>query len=96
MRIIWSIQSREDLREIRKFIARDAPNTAASFVRRLRSSVDRLRVFPESGQVVPEVGDPKIREVIYGAYRIIYELGSNRVEILTVFHSARLLDETEF
>ena len=95
MRIVWSIQSRDDLREIRKFIARDAPNTAASFVRRLKMSVDRLRRFPESGQIVPEIGNPKIREVIYGSYRIIYELSPNRVEILTVFHGARLLGEIE-
>lgn len=36
MRIVWSFQARNDLREIRKFIGRDAPITAASFVRRKR------------------------------------------------------------
>ncbi|MCI0331901.1 MAG: type II toxin-antitoxin system RelE/ParE family toxin [Planctomycetes bacterium] len=96
MRIVWSFQARDDLREIRKFIGRDAPTTANSYVRRLKSSVDRLRIFPESGNVVREVGSPKIREIYFGQYRIIYELSPNRVEVLTVFHGARLLDETQF
>ena len=53
-------------------------------------------MFPESGHVVREVDSSMIREIVFGQYRIIYELGSNRVKILAVFHGARLLDETEF
>ena len=49
VRIFWTRQSREDLRGIRAFIARDAPATAAAFVRRLRGSVDRLREFQAAG-----------------------------------------------
>jgi toxin ParE1/3/4 len=51
-KVYWTRQAREDLREIREFIARVAPVTASAFVRRLRVSVGRLREFPESGQVV--------------------------------------------
>lgn len=96
MKVVWSTQSQDDLRNIRDFIARDSPDTAAAYIRRLRSSVARLRTFPESGSMVHEVGNATIREVYYGQYRIIYELTSNRVEILSVFHSARLLDDTQF
>lgn len=96
MRIVWSCQSRDDLREIRKFISRDSPITAASFIRKLRSSVERLSIHPESGQVVQELGDTAVREILFGQYRIIYQCGSKRVEILAVFHGARLLDESEF
>ena len=95
-KVHWTRQARNDLKEIRTFIAQDAPFTASAFVRRLRTSVDRLHAFPESGQIVLEIGDPAIREVIRGNYRIIYRIRSNRVDILTVFHSARLLDETEY
>ena len=95
-KVYWTRQSREDLRGIRAFIARDAPATASAFVRRLRESVNRLRTFPESGQVVSELGREDIREVLRGNYRIIYRIHANRVDILTVYHSARLLDETQF
>jgi len=54
------------------------------------AAVERLRDFPESGRVVPELGEPRVREVIHGAYRIIYETHSpDRVEILTVFRGSR-------
>ena len=96
MKIVWSIQSQNDLREIRNFIARDAPETAIAYIRRLRGSVSRLRTFPESGNVVEEAGNSKIREIYFGPYRIIYKLSPNQVEILAVFHSARLLDEPQF
>lgn len=95
MKIVWSSQSQIDLREIRKFIARDAPETAGAYIRRLRASVARLGTYPESGSIVREAGDILLREIYFGQYRIIYEVTPNRVEVLTVYHGARLLDETE-
>jgi addiction module RelE/StbE family toxin len=95
-KIIWTPQSQEDLREISKYISRDAPVTAKLFVRRLKLSVRRLRQFPETGAVVIEFGRSNIREIFHGAYRIIYRVGPGKIDILTVFHSARLLDSRNF
>jgi len=39
--------------------------------------------------MVPEIGEPRIREVIEGPYRIIYHIAATRIEILAVLHSAR-------
>ena len=36
-----------------------------------------------------------IRELLKGNYRIIYRVAEHRVEILAVYHSARLLDESD-
>jgi len=83
-KIFWTRQSREDLRGIRDFIARDAPKTASAYLRRLRQSVQRLCDFPYAGQVVPEFGREDIREVIQGNYRIVYRVSERRVDILTV------------
>ncbi len=94
-RIYWTRQSREDLRAIRDFIARDAPKTASAYVRRLRRSVERLRIFPLSGQVVAEIGREEIREVLQGNYRLIYRVSDQRVDVLTVFHGARLLTDSD-
>lgn len=38
----------------------------------LFSAVERLADFPESGRMVPELGSPRIRELIFGTYRVIY------------------------
>lgn len=52
-------------------------------------ALDVVGDYPESGRVVPELGDPAVREVIHGAYRIIYEFRGSAVEVLTVFRASR-------
>jgi len=64
-------------------------------VKTVFDAVQRLGLFPESGRVVPEFEKSEIREIILGNYRIIYRYSPDLVEILTVYHSSRLLnDET--
>ena len=95
IKIVWTPQAQDDLREIHDFIARDAPITAKSFIRRLSNSVKRLRTFPEAASIVPELANPTIREIFFGQNRIIFHVGSSQIDILTVYHSARLLDQTD-
>lgn len=69
VRIWWSAAAVQDLQEIHDYIARNSPRYAAVVAARLVAAVDDVRDFPESGRVVPELGDPAVREVIHGAYR---------------------------
>ena len=87
--IVWSAEAESDLFEIRAFIAGESPHYAEVVAARLYDAVGRLAAFPESGRIVPEISDPHIREVIYGPYRLVYELRVGRIEILTVFRSER-------
>jgi len=41
--------------------------------------------------MVAEYGDPRIREVIEGPYRVIYRTESDGLVVLAVVHGARLL-----
>ena len=93
--LYWTRQAQKDPKAIRDLIALDAPATASAYVRKLRESVGRLRQFPFSGEVVPEFGREEIREVLRGDYRLIYRVSDGRVDILTVFHGARILDERD-
>ncbi|MBI3469560.1 MAG: type II toxin-antitoxin system RelE/ParE family toxin [Planctomycetes bacterium] len=95
-RIVWTRQSREDLAAIKAYIAGDAPRTAEAFTRRLMNKTRRLRRFPWSGSVVQELNRPAIREILFGSYRIIYRASNKLVEILTVYHGTRLLDDSQF
>lgn len=52
--------------------------------------MERLADFPESCRVVPEVGLSRIREVIFGAYRVMYSV-RDEVEVLTVRRGSQLL-----
>src|SRR5262245_27054275 len=74
-----------------RLYAQDSAVYADLVVRRIVAAVERLRTFPESGRIVPERGDPVIREVIVRPYRVVYRLLPGTVQIITVFHASRLL-----
>ena len=90
-RVRWTSQGRTDLEAIGNFIARDAPSVAQVFVDHVFEAVKRLEVLPRSGRVVPEIGQEAIREILFGSYRIVYVVGEEEVNILTVFHASRPL-----
>jgi plasmid stabilization system protein ParE len=90
-KLIWSPSARLDLKDIATFIAEDSPSAAERFVRNLFQAVERLGDFPESGRIVPEFGDPDIREVIRKPCRIVYRVRRRKrtLEIARVWHAAR-------
>lgn len=89
--IHWSEQSRDDLKSIYDFIYKDSPKYANITISKIIELTDRLEQNPNSGRFVPEFNNKKIREIIYGNYRIIYKFEDQQVIILTVYHSARIL-----
>ena len=91
----WTEQAIDDLDAACKYIARDAPRSADLVAARIVGAVARLEEFPRSGRVVPEVGRDDIREIIVRNYRIIYRLRSDLVEIVTVHHGARRLEDPD-
>ncbi|MGN8159128.1 type II toxin-antitoxin system RelE/ParE family toxin [Salinisphaera sp. SWV1] len=94
MTIVWSPLSLERIEDIARYIAEDAPDAAARWVDDLFAKVERLADFPKSGRIVPEVGSPRIRELILGAYRVIYS-ARDQVDILTVRRGSQLLRMSE-
>ncbi len=91
-KIKWTPQALDDIEVIANFIARDSTYYARMFTIKVFEAVDRLELFLESGRIVPELNRKEVREVILGNYRVIYRVKEKIVEILTVYHSARLLD----
>lgn len=89
----WTSQAVEDLASIRKFIERDSARYGRLVVERLFERVEQIAESPQAGRVVPELGDPAIRELISGPYRIVYRLRAEIAEVVTVFRSSRLFPE---
>ena len=88
----WTPQSKADLLAIAEFIAKDSKKYARIQISRLRERARQLKSYPNSGRVVPEYGEENLRELILGNYRIIYRIvDPDRIDIITVHHSARLL-----
>ena len=86
-----SPSARRDLRDIVRYISLDAPERAVTFGQFLLSSTQRLADFPELGRVVPEFGDPSIREIVVRSYRVIYRVdhADCRVDVARFWHGAR-------
>jgi len=89
--IRWTHQAAIDLEAIVKFIANDSENYARLMAIDVIKAVERLEAFPNIGRIVPEANNPELREVLAGNYRIIYRNKNDRVEILTIFHCARIM-----
>ena len=94
MKVEWSPLALDRVTDSARYIAKDNPGAAERWVNELFDSVERLADFPESGRIVPEVGVRRIRELIFGAYRVIYSV-KDKVEILTVRRGSQLLDVSE-
>ena len=90
-RVIWTRGAVEDVEAVNAYVARDSVRYATLLAERIVAAVDRLETFPESGRVVPEVGDASLREIIHGAYRIVYRIQAESVAVVTVHHAAQLL-----
>ena len=92
-RLIWSPRAVADLEAIREHVALDSEQYAGLVVGRLVAAPGRLFQFPESGRMVPEFGRPNLRELILRPYRLVYRLQGEVVEIVTVFHAARMFPD---
>jgi toxin ParE1/3/4 len=95
VKVEWSPLALDRVSDIARFIARDNPAAAERWINELFDAVERLAEFPESGRIVPEVGVQRIRELIFGAYPVIYSV-RGKVEILTVRRGSQMLDKREF
>ena len=88
----WTPQSLEDIENIAEYISNDSMKFAIIQVQDFFEAAEILENFPKAGRVVPELSNRDVRELIVGFYRLIYRIKSDRlVEILTVYHSRRLL-----
>ncbi len=88
-KVIWSPAALEDIKDIHDYIAKDSVDRAALFIERLIEATDRLTEFPYSGRVISEINKDACREIIFGAYRIMYDIIPDAVRIASVIHSAR-------
>ena len=91
-RLNWTDLSIDDLIHIADFISKDSVKYADVQIKRIRERARLLKTQPLLGRIVPEMDDETIRELILGNYRIIYRIISeDRIDILTVHHSAKQL-----
>lgn len=95
MKIRWSPLAVERASEIVDYISEDSPVAADKWIHTVFSKVEQLQSHPELGRIVPEINEHQFRELIYGKYRIVYQIETNQISILTIRHGKQMfpLDE---
>ena len=85
----WSKPAKLDLKQIHDYIAKDSKFYAQKVAFEIVEKSEKLNSFPEVGRIVPEIGDPNIRELVIYSYRFIYEVFPDKVEVLALIHIKR-------
>lgn len=88
-KVIISSDALDDIKNIYDYIAKDSTGRAAIFIERLIEAIDTLAEFPQRGRIIPEIERDTCREIIYGSYRIMYEIRKELILISGIVHSAR-------
>lgn len=88
LKLIWSTQAREDLREIYLYIARDNPYAARAVQARIKEGVAFLKDNLHTGRPgrVPGIRELVIAQTLY---IVPYRVLEDRLELLRVYHGAR-------
>lgn len=95
VKVVWTQRALNDLEDIGEYISKGSVKYAGLTLEKLIGSATTIAQNPLSGRIVPETDDKSIREIIKGNYRVIYQIRDlNSVFILTVFHSFRLLSDS--
>ena len=88
-KVNWAYEATTDLEALAEYIARDSAFYASAFVREIRDASRLLNEFSERGRIVPELGNPYIRELFIREYRLIYSIKESRVVIIGLIHGKR-------
>lgn len=80
----WSRKALDTLDEGLGYIAQSNPDAAHQLQVLILAALEHVREFPQSARLVPEEGDPRIREVLREPFRIMYEIHPKELRILLV------------
>lgn len=92
-RVTFAESAVVDLEAMRAWYAdRQVPEVGERLLREIVAAAERLADYPESGRVVPEFDDPRLREIIHPPFRIVYRLDPEGSRVVRVWRGERLLE----
>jgi len=85
-----------DLEDVRDWYASQfVPKVGERLVRDVLARVEQLAEFPDSGRIVPEFNAPWLRELIRPPFRVVYRVDNERVRVVRVWRSERLMVDVD-
>ena len=94
-KIIISHLANVDLERIISYYYELNKPTAKKYYKNIIKSIKRLKDFPLTGRIVPEIEDmfyDKYREIIYDNFRIIYRIDNDIIKIIRIVDARMLLE----
>ena len=92
MKIVWTEPARNDLRDIFIYISEENPNAARTLLSEIKERAVLLQDNPLIGRIGRVDGTREL--VITGTHYILpYRIKEQQIQILAVFHGARLWPE---
>jgi plasmid stabilization system protein ParE len=81
-----------DLEVVRDwYVSQSAPEVGERLIGEILASVHQLAEFPASGRIVPEFEQPWLRELVRPPFRVVYRVDGERVRVVRVWRSERLM-----
>lgn len=81
-----------DLEAIRDYYReQQVPEVGERFIAEIFAAIEDLSRLPDRGRIVPEFNLPHLRELIHPPFRIVYRRDPDRVRVVRVWRSERLL-----
>ena len=91
--IVWTSEANRWLKEIFDKIGKENPNAAKKIINGIFGKAQILKDFPEIGYRFEHESKRDIRILLYGHYRIAYEIaGKHRLYILGIFHGSMAIE----
>jgi len=84
-----SPEARDDVQEIRDYIARDSTEAARRVLAELRMAMRRLAEMPELGHVREDLADEPLRFWPVYSYLIIYRPEARPLQVVRVLRGSR-------
>lgn len=90
--VTFAASALTDIQEMQKWYAEQlVPEIGDRFTREIIEKVEVLQAHADMGRIVPEFGVATLRELIHPPFRIVYRHDGNRVRIVRIWRSERLL-----
>lgn len=72
--LVWTAEAKDMLMQIFDGIANDNPSMATNVIRSIFAKTQALLISPEKGWPLENIPNRNVRFILYGHYRIAYEI----------------------
>lgn len=90
--ISFAMSALKDLEDMQAwYLGEGVPEVGKRLTVEIVAKIERLGAHPLSGRVVPEFNVEHLREIMCPPFRIVYRHDKNKVRIVRIWRSERLL-----